>query len=184
MLGQRFQRTRRSNFLDGVGADALPVDEAGRLPFRRHPNGTIVHWPSKIKAAGEIREQFHHVIDVAATVLEVAGLPEPSMVNGVRLQKPLEGLSMAYSFGDAAAADRHATQYFEMVGNRGIYHKGWTAVTKHCTPWETGAIKLAAFDDDVWELFDTRTDWTQAHDLAQENPKSCTSCSDSGSSRR
>ncbi len=101
-------------------------------------NGTIVHWPKGIKAKGEIRTQFHHVIDVAPTILEVAGLPEPVFVNGVQ-QHPIEGVSMVYSFNDAKAAERHETQYFEMFGNRGIYHKGWTAVTKHRTPWETGA---------------------------------------------
>ncbi len=133
-------------------------------------NGTIVHWPKGITAKGEIRSQFHHVIDIAPTILEVAGLPEPVFVNGVQ-QKPIEGVSMMYSFNDAKAADRHETQYFEMMGNRGVYHKGWTAVTKHRTPWETGATKLAAFDDDVWELYDTTTDWSQAKDLAQENPQ-------------
>ena len=134
-------------------------------------NGTIVHWPKGIKAKGKIRNQFHHVIDVAPTVLEVAGLPAPVMVNGVQ-QKPLEGVSMAYTFGDADAPDRHETQYFEMFGNRGIYHKGWTAVTKHRTPWHTGTeAKMPAFDDDVWELYDTNTDWTQAHDLAKEQPE-------------
>src|SRR5262245_29732134 len=132
-------------------------------------NGTIVHWPKGIKGKGEIRTQFHHVIDVAPTVLEVAGLPHPVMVNGV-LQKPLEGVSMAYSFNDAAAADRRETQYFEMFGNRGIYHQGWTAVTKHRTPWETGVAKMVAFDDDVWELYDTTKDWSQARDLSKENP--------------
>ena len=111
------------------------------------------------------------MIDVAPTILEVAGLPQPTFVNGVQ-QKPIEGVSMAYSFDDAAAAERHETQYFEMFGNRGIYHKGWTAVTKHRTPWETGAdVKTPAFDDDVWELYDTTTDWTQAHDLAAEHPE-------------
>jgi arylsulfatase len=134
-------------------------------------NGTIVHWPGGIEAAGEVRSQFHHVIDVTPTVLELAGLPHPTFVNGVQ-QKPLEGVSMAYSFDDATAPERHATQYFEMFGNRGIYHQGWTAVTKHRTPWETGADAVTpAFDDDVWELYDTTTDWTQAHDLARENPK-------------
>jgi len=134
-------------------------------------NGTIVHWPGGIEAAGEVRSQFHHVIDVAPTVLELAGLPQPTFVNGVQ-QKPMEGVSMAYSFDDPHAPERHETQYFEMFGNRGIYHKGWTAVTKHRTPWETGAdVKPPAFDDDVWELYDTTTDWTQAHDLARENPK-------------
>ena len=132
-------------------------------------NGTIVHWPSGIKARGEIRSQFHHVIDVAPTILEAAGLPEPVFVNGVQ-QKPIEGVSMMYSFEDAAAAGQHETQYFEMVGNRGIYHNGWTAVTRHRIPWETGAVKLPQFDDDVWELYDTNTDWTQSRDLAKENP--------------
>jgi arylsulfatase A-like enzyme len=132
--------------------------------------GTVINWPNGIKAKGEIRQQFHHVIDVAATVLEVAGLPEPVMVNGVQ-QKPIEGVSMAYSFDDASATERRETQYFEMFGNRGIYHKGWTAVTKHRTPWETGAgVKTPAFDDDVWELYDTSSDWTQAHDLSKEQP--------------
>ena len=117
-------------------------------------NGTIVHWPNGIKAKGEIRSQFHHVIDVAPTILEAAGLPEPAFVNGIQ-QKPYEGVSMLYSFDDAKAAERHETQYFEIIGNRGIYHKGWTAVTKHRTPWATGAIKTVPFDDDVWELYDT-----------------------------
>ena len=132
-------------------------------------NGTIVHWPKGIKGKGEMRTQFHHVIDVAPTVLELAGLPQPLMVNGV-MQRPIEGVSMAYSFNDAAAAERHETQYFEMFGNRGIYHKGWTAVTKHRTPWETGQVKTIAFDDDVWELYDTSKDWSQARDLAKEQP--------------
>ncbi len=103
-------------------------------------------------------------------MLEAAGLPEPTSVNGIT-QKPYEGVSMLYSFNDAAAPERHETQYFEMFGNRGIYHKGWTAVTKHRTPWLLGAVQLPAFDDDVWELYDTRTDWTQAHDLAAQNPE-------------
>ena len=133
-------------------------------------NGLVVHWPRGIKGKGEIRSQFHHVIDVAPTLLEVAGLPEPLIVNGVA-QKPIEGVSMAYSFNDAKAPERRETQYFEMVGNRGIYHKGWTAVTRHRTPWLTGAVQLPAFDDDVWELYDTNTDWSQAKDLAKENPK-------------
>lgn len=132
-------------------------------------NGTIVHWPKGIQGRGEIRTQFHHVIDVAPTILEVARLPQPLMVNGV-LQRPIEGVGMTYSFNDATAPDRHETQYFEMFGNRGIYHKGWTAVTKHRTPWETGTVKTIAFDDDVWELYDTSNDWTQARDLSKEQP--------------
>ncbi|HET7829427.1 MAG TPA: sulfatase-like hydrolase/transferase, partial [Candidatus Limnocylindrales bacterium] len=130
-------------------------------------NGTIVHWPAGIAARGEIRAQFHHVIDVAPTVLEVAGLPHPLFVNGVQ-QAPIEGVSMAYSFDNAAATDRHQTQYFEQFVNRGIYHKGWTAVTRHSTPWVMAA--LPAYDDDVWELYGP-DDWTQSHDLAAEQPE-------------
>ena len=130
-------------------------------------NGTIVHWPTGIQARGEVRSQFHHVIDVAATVLEAAGLPQPLAVNGVQ-QTPLEGVSMAYSFDDADAEDRHTTQYFEMFCNRGIYHEGWTAVTRHSTPWMV--TEMPAFDDDVWELY-APDDWTQAHDLAGEQPE-------------
>ncbi len=129
-------------------------------------NGTIVRWPKRIKAKGEIRSQFHHVIDVAPTVLELIGLPEPTFVNGVQ-QVPYEGVSLAYTFDEASAPDRHETQYFEMFVNRGIYHKGWTAVTRHSTPWVMA--QLPAFDDDVWELY-APDDWTQAHDLAKEQP--------------
>jgi arylsulfatase A-like enzyme len=132
-------------------------------------NGTIVHWPRGIKAKGEIRSQFCHVIDVAPTVLEVAGLPEPTIVNSVQ-QAPMEGVSMTYSFDDAKAAERHDLQYFEMFCNRGIYHKGWSAVTRHSTPWVVTA-NLPAFDDDVWELYDGSEDWSQAHDLAKEMPE-------------
>jgi arylsulfatase A-like enzyme len=132
-------------------------------------NGTIVHWPKGIKARGKIRSQFHHVIDVVPTILEAAGLPEPVMVNGVR-QMPLQGASMAYSFDDPHAADRHETQYFEMFVNRGIYHKGWTAVTRHSTPWVMNA-KLPAYDNDIWELYDTATDWSQANDISKKHPE-------------
>jgi arylsulfatase len=129
--------------------------------------GTIVHWPNGIAAKGEVRSQFHHVIDVAPTVLEAAGIPEPTFVYGIQ-QKPYEGVSMAYSFNAPEAAERHETQYFEMFVNRGIYHKGWTAVTRHSTPWVATA-QLPAYDDDVWELY-APTDWTQAHNIAAENP--------------
>jgi arylsulfatase len=133
-------------------------------------NGTIVHWPNGIKARGEARGQFHHVIDVAPTVLEAAGLPHPVAVNGVQ-QRPIEGVSMLYSFNDPQAAERHETQYFEMFGNRGIYHKGWTAVTRHNTPWLLIGAKTPAFDDDVWELYDTTKDWSQANNLAKQMPE-------------
>ncbi len=133
-------------------------------------NGTIVHWPKGIRSKGEIRSQFHHVIDVAPTILEAAGLPEPISVNGVQ-QRPIEGVSMLYAFNDASAADRHETQYFEMFGNRGIYHKGWTAVTRHKTPWILMGEKVPPFDDDVWELYDTNKDWSQANNLAKQMPE-------------
>jgi arylsulfatase len=131
-------------------------------------NGTIVHWPNGIKAKGEVRSQFCHVIDVAPTILEVAGIPEPAVSNSVQ-QIPLEGTSMAYSFTDAKAPERHDTQYFEMFCNRGIYHKGWSAVTRHSTPFIME--KLPAYDDDVWELYDGKNDWTQAHDLSKDMPE-------------
>ncbi|HEU4369294.1 MAG TPA: arylsulfatase [Methylomirabilota bacterium] len=133
-------------------------------------NATIVHWPGGIQAKGELRHQFHHVIDVAPTVLAAAGLPEPTVVHGVA-QEPLHGTSMVYSFDDARAPEQHQTQYFEMVGNRGIYHKGWSAVTLHRRPELAPAPPMEqGFDDDVWELYDGATDWTQAHDLAKELP--------------
>jgi arylsulfatase len=133
-------------------------------------NGLIVHWPKGIKEKGGLRSQFHHVIDVAPTILEVAGLPEPLSVNGVQ-QRPIEGVSMTYSFNDAKAAERHETQYFEMFGNRGIYHKGWTAVTQHAIPWLLLGQKTPAFDDDNWELYDTTKDWSQANNLAKQMPE-------------
>jgi arylsulfatase len=133
-------------------------------------NGTIIHWPAGIKAKGELRSQFHHVIDLAPTVLEAAGLPAPTFVNGV-MQEPLHGVSMLYSFNDATAAERHETQYFEMVCNRGIYHKGWTAVTRHGNlPWVVVG-KQPPLSEDVWELYDTTKDWSQAHDLAKQMPE-------------
>jgi hypothetical protein len=133
-------------------------------------NGTIVHWPKGIKGKGEVRSQFHHVIDVAPTILELAGLPQPLAVNGVQ-QHPIEGVSMAYSYNEPKAPEQHETQYFEMFGNRGIYHKGWTAVTRHKTPWLLIGEKVPAFDDDVWELYDTNKDWSQANNLAKQMPE-------------
>ncbi len=132
-------------------------------------NGTIVHWPHGIAERGGLRSQFTHVIDLAPTVLEAAGLPEPTMVNGV-LQSPMEGTSMLYTFGDATAPERHDLQYFEMFGNRGIYHQGWSAVTKHKTPWIMVGGDMPAFDDDTWELYDGNVDFSQAHDLAADQP--------------
>jgi len=132
-------------------------------------NGTIVHWPSGFAARGEVRSQFYHVIDVAPTVLDAAGLPEPTFVHGIQ-QRPIEGVSMRSCFDDAAAPEGRETQYFEMFCNRGIYHQGWTAVTNHSTPWVMGG-ELPPLDEDVWELYDTTSDWSQAHDVAAEHPE-------------
>ena len=131
-------------------------------------NGTIVHWPDGIKSKGEIRNQF--------TPRDRRGTDDPrscrsaraAFVNGIQ-QAPIEGTSMVYSFDHADAPERHDLQYFEMAGNRGIYHKGWSAVTRHSTPWLPNQ-ELPALDDDVWELYDGNNDWTQAHDLAAEDP--------------
>jgi hypothetical protein len=128
-----------------------------------------VHWPAGIKSKGELRTQFHHVIDVAPTILEAAGLPEPKVVNGTQ-QRPMDGVSMAYSFGDAKASDRRTTQYFEMFGNRAIYHDGWYARVIHRAPWEPKP-RRAMDDDSAWELYDTRTDFSLVNDLAASNPQ-------------
>lgn len=131
-------------------------------------DGLIVHWPNGFAARGEIRHQWHHVIDVLPTVLEAVGLPQPTSVQGID-QLPIEGISFGYSFEAADAPEQRSTQYFEMVGNRGIYHQGWTAVTQHGVPWlMTSAAR--DFTDDVWELYDTTQDWSQAHDLAAQHP--------------
>jgi arylsulfatase A-like enzyme len=129
-------------------------------------NGTIIHWPNGIAARGETRDQFHHVIDVVPTILEAAKLPAPTVVNSIQ-QAPLEGVSMMPTLRSADAEETHTVQYFEMFGNRGIYHKGWTAVTKHRTPW---VVDHPPLDADVWELY-APDDWTQAHDLAAEQPE-------------
>ena len=133
-------------------------------------NGLIVHWPKGIRARNEMRAQFHHVIDIAPTVLEAAGIPEPTTVNGVK-QKPIEGVSMLYSFDDEKADSRRAVQYFEMLGNRGIYKDGWMATTRHGRlPWETAA-STGNFDKDVWELYHIDNDFSQADDLAAKLPQ-------------
>ncbi len=130
-------------------------------------NGLIVHWPRGLKSTNEIRPQWHHVIDIAPTVLEAAGLPEPKQVDGIA-QTPIEGVSMRYSFDEPTARDRHTTQYFEIFGNRALYKDGWLAGTVHKAPWESKP--RAALDQDTWELYDTRTDFSLANDLAQQNP--------------
>ncbi len=130
-------------------------------------NGMVVSWPKGIRAKNQLRSQFHHVIDVAPTILEAAKLPEPKVVNGTP-QIPIEGVSMLYAFDDAAAKGRHTTQYFEILGNRSIYHDGWLAGTVHKAPWEQHPRR--ALKDDVWELYDTRADFSLANDLAAQQP--------------
>jgi arylsulfatase len=130
-------------------------------------NGMVVSWPKGIKAKNEIRTQFSHVIDVAPTILEAAKLPEPKVVDGTP-QIPMEGVSMAYTFEDAKAKDRHTTQYFEISGNRAIYHDGWFARTIHRAPWEKE--RRNPFEKDVWELYDVRNDFSLSTDLATKNP--------------
>ena len=132
-------------------------------------NGMVVHWPRGIKAKNEIRSQFSHVIDVAPTVLQAIGLPEPKSVNGVK-QVPMAGTSLAYSFEDAKARERHTTQYFEVAGNRAIYHEGWFARTIHKAPWEAKPRRPLE-DNSAWQLYDTRSDFSLANDLAAQNPK-------------
>jgi len=131
-------------------------------------NGMVIHWPRGFKARGELRSQWHHVIDVAPTILEVAGLPEPKAVNGIT-QTPIEGVSMLYTFEDGKAKGRHLTQYFEIFGNRAIYHDGWLAGTVHKAAWESKP--RATLENDKWELYDTRTDFSLANDLAAKHPE-------------
>jgi arylsulfatase A-like enzyme len=131
-------------------------------------NGMVLHWPAGIKAKNEVRSQFHHVVDVAPTIYEAAGLPAPKMVNGIE-QRPIEGISMLYSVDDAAAADRRKTQYFEMIGNRALYDDGWFAGTIHKAPWEAQPRKPLA--EDVWELYNVNEDFSLANNLAEKNPE-------------
>jgi arylsulfatase A-like enzyme len=130
-------------------------------------NGVVIHWPARVKAKGEIRPQFTHVTDIAPTVLEAAGLPFPKSVNGTT-QRPFDGTSMVYTFDDPKAKETHTTQYFEMFGNRGIYHDGWVACTRHSIPWLM--VPLPPLSKDTWELYHVAEDFSQAHDLAAQNP--------------
>jgi arylsulfatase A-like enzyme len=131
-------------------------------------NGMVLHWPNGVKGDGSVRSQFHHVVDVAPTVLEATKIPQPKEVNGVK-QRPMDGVSMLYSADSPKAAGRRTTQYFEMFGNRGIYHEGWVACTRHSIPWMM--VPLPKVADDVWELYNVDEDFSQANDLAQQNPK-------------
>jgi arylsulfatase A-like enzyme len=131
-------------------------------------NPMIISWPARIKDKGGLRPQFQHIIDVAPTILEAAGLPQPTMVNGVA-QKPIEGVSMEYTFDGAKTASHRKTQYFEMQGYRGIYHDGWMASSITFQPW---VLLRPEFDIDKakWELYKIDEDFSQAHDIAAANP--------------
>jgi arylsulfatase A-like enzyme len=133
-------------------------------------NGMCMSWPNRIKAHSEIRSQFHHVIDIAPTILEAVGVQAPLMLNGTT-QKPLEGVSMVYTFDDAKAATRHHTQYFEIAANRGLYQDGWIASTTPLRlPWQVVGVEPDP-DDFPWELYNVAQDFSQSRNLAKENPK-------------
>ena len=135
--------------------------------------GTVIAWPNRIKDAGGIRTQFHHLIDIVPTILEVANIPAPKMVNGIA-QKPIEGVSMAYTFdkANANAPSTHRTQYFEMFGNRAIYNDGWIAsTTPPQPPWLMGLAKMPdVLNGYKWELYNIAEDYSQSNDLAAKMP--------------
>ena len=130
-------------------------------------NGMVIQWPGGIKSKNEVRSQFHHVIDVAPTIYEAVNIPAPKMVYGIE-QRPIEGVSMVYSFDNGDAPDSRKTQYFEMIGNRAVYHDGWFAGTIHKAPWEAAPRRPLA--EDIWELYNINEDFSQANNLAEQNP--------------
>lgn len=131
--------------------------------------GMAISWPKGgVPVNGGLRRQFTHVIDIAPTILEAVGLPEPVSVNGNK-QRPMDGVSMAYTFKDANAAGRHETQYFEMFGNRAIYHNGWLARVVHNAPWDP--VPRSSLADGTWELYDTTADFSLTNDLSARNPQ-------------
>ncbi|WP_158972410.1 arylsulfatase [Chachezhania sediminis] len=151
-------------------AGSAPFQWMKRVPshFGGTRNGMVISWPAKIADTGGIRTQFHHVVDIAPTILEAAGIPEPGVVNGAE-QIPMAGVSMDYSFDDAEAPGTRHTQYFETGGHRALYHDGWVAASFHGAPWElTGSV---GFDDSTWELYNIEEDFSEAHDIAAENPE-------------
>jgi arylsulfatase A-like enzyme len=155
---------------------------AGNTPFQwtkqiaSHFGGTrnplVISWPKRIKDKGGLRSQFHHAVDIAPTIYEAVGVRAPLEVNGIT-QKPIEGVSMVYSFGDAEAKGRHRTQYFEMIGSRALYHDGWIAAAFHGRiPWSGFSFASGPdVDDEPWELYNIDDDFSEAHDLAKTNPK-------------
>jgi arylsulfatase A-like enzyme len=161
---------------------------AGNTPFQwgkqmaSHLGGTrnpmVIAWPGHIQAGGELRSQFTHCIDIGPTILEAAGIPEPTTVDGIT-QEPMDGTSFLYTVNDASAAERHTVQYFEVIGARAIYKDGWWACSKlDKAPWDLSPETLAKWgpgsgwdpDKDRWELYHLPDDFSQARDLATEHP--------------
>jgi len=128
-------------------------------------NGMVICWPGGIKAKGEIREQFAHVIDIAPTIYEVTAIPAPKVVNGIP-QDPIEGTSLAYTFQGSGTVEKHQVQYFEMFGNRALYQDGWLARTIHRAPWQFQAEQ--PLSNDIWELYNTREDFSLSNNLAAQ----------------
>ena len=185
MLGLKDDPLEMVKHLDGIGGPQFenhyPVGWcwAGSSPFQWMKqvashfggtrNGLVMSWPKRIADKGGLRSQFHHVIDIAPTILEVAGIRQPRTVNGVR-QRPIEGIGMTYTFAAKNAPGRRITQYFEMFGNRALYHDGWVAGCLHGkAPWITAGS--VSFDKDTWELYNIEEDFSQANDLAAKEPK-------------
>lgn len=156
----------------------VPWSWAGSTPFQwmkrvaSHLGGTrnslVVSWPKGIQEAGGLRPQFHHVIDIVPTIYEAVGIPEPTVVDGVK-QTPISGVSMLYSFNDKDAEDRHTTQYFETEGQRAIYHEGWMASAFHAVPWMLRG-NVGDFENDVWQLYNLKEDFSQSTDIAAKHP--------------
>jgi arylsulfatase len=152
---------------------------AGNTPFRyfkqsEHRGGQhdalVVHWPNGIKAKGEVRNQYHHIADIAPTIMEAAGINVPDEYHGVK-QQPMDGISMMYAFDDADAANRKQRQYYEMFGNRAIWVNGWKAVSLHANrmPWDVNVVQ--PFDQDKWELYNVAEDFSESTDLADSHPE-------------
>ncbi|MDF2190616.1 arylsulfatase [Paraflavitalea sp. CAU 1676] len=156
----------------------VPVGWACAAPFQwtkqvaSHLGGTrnpmVVHWPAGIKAKGEVRSQFHHVIDIVPTILEASQVQAPEYVEGIK-QKPMEGVSMLYSFDDGKAAGKRTTQYFEMMGNRALYHDGWIACARVGVPWNTLHKDISELNNSAWELYNLEEDFSEANNIVSSN---------------
>ena len=146
------------------------MDKTGRVPLRRHAQRHGGFLAAKIKDAGGLRTQFHHVIDILPTILEAAGIPQPQSVGGVE-QEPIEGVSMLYSFDSAGAPSTRRTQYFEILANRAIYHDGWVAACFHGRPpWVRSQKLEIGGPQEKWELYNIEQDFSQGQDLAANHP--------------